>query len=118
VVASADLAFLDACFHDASELPGRDMSQVPHPLVTDTVARLRGVLVQQQQQAGGSDSTGALGSAAGVGAGDPERLLARTHVVLVHMNHTNPLWREGCAQRAAVEAAGLHVGVQGASYDL
>lgn len=41
VVRSVDVALLDACFNDASELPGRDMRLVPHPLVTDTLARLQ-----------------------------------------------------------------------------
>ena len=40
VVESHDVSFLDATFYDANELPGRDLSTIPHPLVTDTVARL------------------------------------------------------------------------------
>ncbi len=43
VVQSVDLAFLDACFYSGAELPGRDMSKVPHPLVTDTLQRLQGL---------------------------------------------------------------------------
>ncbi len=39
---ASDVALLDATFFSAAELPGRDMSKIPHPLVTDTVARLRG----------------------------------------------------------------------------
>ncbi len=38
----SDVALLDASFFSGAELPGRDMSKIPHPLVTDTVARLRG----------------------------------------------------------------------------
>jgi len=37
-----DLAFLDGTFQSADELAGRDMSQVPHPLMSETRARLRG----------------------------------------------------------------------------
>lgn len=40
VVESHDVSFLDATFYDANELPGRDLSTIPHPLVTDTVSRL------------------------------------------------------------------------------
>jgi pyrroloquinoline quinone biosynthesis protein B len=43
LVESVDLAFLDATFSSGDELHGRDMSRVPHPLVTDTVARLAGL---------------------------------------------------------------------------
>jgi pyrroloquinoline quinone biosynthesis protein B len=40
---AADLSFLDACFYSGDELPGRDMSKIPHPLVTDTLQRLEGL---------------------------------------------------------------------------
>ena len=39
-----DSALLDGTFFSPAELPGRDLSQIPHPLVTDTVARFAGVL--------------------------------------------------------------------------
>ena len=42
-VAGMEVALLDGSFFSADELPDRDMSQVPHPLVTDTVERLAGV---------------------------------------------------------------------------
>jgi pyrroloquinoline quinone biosynthesis protein B len=35
-----DVALLDGTFADAAELPGRNMAEVPHPLVSETVARL------------------------------------------------------------------------------
>lgn len=43
MVESVDVAFLDATFFSGDELGGRDMSNVPHPLVTDTMARLDGL---------------------------------------------------------------------------
>jgi pyrroloquinoline quinone biosynthesis protein B len=42
-VAQMDVALLDGTFFSADELPGRDLSEIPHPLVTDTVERLAGV---------------------------------------------------------------------------
>lgn len=45
-VARTDVALLDGTFFSAdevNELAGRDPSQIPHPLVTDTVERLEGV---------------------------------------------------------------------------
>ena len=41
VVARVDVAFLDGTFHDAGELPGRDLSEIPHPLMIETMKRLR-----------------------------------------------------------------------------
>ena len=42
-VAGMDIALLDASFFSTDELLGRDMSDIRHPLVTDTVERLTGV---------------------------------------------------------------------------
>lgn len=35
------ICLLDATFHDAAELPGRDINQIPHPFVTDTLTRFK-----------------------------------------------------------------------------
>jgi pyrroloquinoline quinone biosynthesis protein B len=37
-----DIALLDGTFFSADELPGRDMHEITHPLVTDTAARVAG----------------------------------------------------------------------------
>jgi pyrroloquinoline quinone biosynthesis protein B len=42
LVDTVDVALLDGTFFNAAELPGRDMREVPHPLVTDTAGRLAG----------------------------------------------------------------------------
>jgi pyrroloquinoline quinone biosynthesis protein B len=42
-VADMDVALLDGTFFSADELPGRDLSEIPHPLATDTARRLAGV---------------------------------------------------------------------------
>jgi pyrroloquinoline quinone biosynthesis protein B len=43
-VSNMDVALLDGTFFAPDELSGRDQSQIPHPLVTDTASRLTGVL--------------------------------------------------------------------------
>jgi pyrroloquinoline quinone biosynthesis protein B len=60
-VAGVDLAFLDGTFAAADEVPGRSLAEIPHPLVSETIARLR--------------------ARPGLGA----------RVLFIHMNHTNPL---------------------------
>jgi pyrroloquinoline quinone biosynthesis protein B len=40
VIRDADIAFLDGTFSSAEEIPGRSLSEIPHPLVPETVARL------------------------------------------------------------------------------
>lgn len=39
-VAASDVAFLDGTFHEAGEIPGRSLQDIPHPLVPETMARL------------------------------------------------------------------------------
>jgi len=40
VLARVDVAYIDGTFYDASELPGRDLREIPHPLISETMARL------------------------------------------------------------------------------
>ena len=40
VVASVDVAYVDGTFYEDAELPNRDMSEIPHPFVVESVARL------------------------------------------------------------------------------
>ena len=60
-----DIALLDGSFWDASELPGRDMSEIPHPPVSETLARLG------------------------------ERVEGDAEVHFIHLNHSNPLLGPG-----------------------
>lgn len=39
VVEEVDVAYVDATFYSADELPGRDLSEIPHPTVLETTAR-------------------------------------------------------------------------------
>ena len=74
-----DVAYLDATFYDGSELPGRSLDEIPHPLMTSTMDRL-----QEQANA------------------HPGRLR------FLHLNHTNPALHDA-ALRARIEARGFHV---------
>lgn len=42
VVETVDVALLDATFFSSDELPGRDLAEIPHPFVVDTIELLRG----------------------------------------------------------------------------
>lgn len=85
VVESVDIAFLDGCFYSAAELPGRDIKQIPHPMITDTMQQLHGLDLKQHL------------------------------VVMIHLNHTNPVWRDG-PQRQHCLAADLQLGKQASIY--
>lgn len=84
IVEQVDYAFIDATFYDDFELPGRDMSLIPHPRVTqsmDLLAHLPG-----EQKAG---------------------------VRFIHYNHTNPIRFTGSEQSESVRARGFNVAREG-----
>lgn len=79
-----DVALLDATFYSLDELPGRDLEEVPHPLVTETMELLG------------------------------ERVRAGTlEVYLTHMNHSNPAVDPGSAARREIERRGFRVLAEG-----
>lgn len=84
VVRSVDVALLDATFYGGDELPGRDIREVPHPFVVETL------------------ETTAQWS--------PEE---RARIRLIHLNHTNPLHRSQSEAATRVRAAGLAVAREG-----
>lgn len=85
-VGLADVAFLDATFSSPDELPNRNMNEVPHPLVTETVELFERV-----------------------------KPTALPKIRLIHFNHTNPLmWNP--EEQAKMKARGVRVAVQGAGY--
>jgi len=88
VVASVDIAMLDATFYSAAEVPGRDQDQIQHPPVIDTLRR--------------------LGPAARGGH----------TIVLTHLNNSNPVLDEGSSERMQVLGAGFRVARAGQKYPL
>jgi pyrroloquinoline quinone biosynthesis protein B len=75
-----DVAVLDGTFFSMDELPGRDVSSIGHPCVTDTIERLRERV-----------ATGKL------------------RVFFTHFNHSNPLLDADGKRRKQVEAAGFEL---------
>lgn len=84
-----DLLLVDGTFHSMDELPGRDVAEIGHPLIADTMDRLQ----------------------AEVSAG-------RLAVWFVHLNHSNPVLAPEGPERAAVEARGFRVAAVGDEHPL
>ena len=79
-----DIALIDGSFYEDGELPNRDMSEIPHPFVVETMKALEH-----------SPST------------------ERNKVYFIHLNHTNPLLQEGSAPYNEVYEAGMHIATEG-----
>ena len=84
IVADADIAYLDGTFFANGELPGRDMSRIPHPFVVESLSRFRKLSAKD-----------------------------RNKVRFIHANHTNPILNPSSAASRIVKAAGHHVAEQG-----
>ncbi len=89
VIRSVDYALLDASFYAQGELPGRDMSEIPHPLVTDSMALFEDLTDEE-----------------------------KSRVIFIHMNHTNPLLIDGSPEQAEVEKRGFRVAREGMRLEL
>lgn len=88
-IAGSDIALLDATFFDSAELPNRDIKQIAHPLVVDSLARF-----------------GSLP--------DGERAKIR----FTHLNHSNPLLDRYSDASIRVARAGMAVAAEGDIYQL
>lgn len=87
-LAQVDMAFLDATFYKAGELPGRDMAEIPHPFVQETMDLLAELPAAEKQK-----------------------------VKFIHFNHTNPLlWDSEAANE--VHSAGFDIAEEGKTYPL
>lgn len=88
-LAGVDVALLDGTFYSADELPGRDVSEIGHPLIADSLERF-----------GDAVRSGAL------------------RVLFTHLNHSNPVLVADSPERRAVEQAGFAVAEEGAELPL
>lgn len=82
-VKSVDIALLDGTFYDDTELPGRSMSEVPHPFI-----------IESEQLFANEVS------------------VTKSKVRFIHFNHTNPLLWDN-AQQKKVRSKGFNIAVQG-----
>ena len=84
LVQSVDYALIDATFFTDGELPGRDMSKVPHPLVTESMALLEALTPAE-----------------------------KARVWFIHMNHTNPLLNINSKESSEVKSKGFNIAIEG-----
>jgi pyrroloquinoline quinone biosynthesis protein B len=89
-IAQVDVALLDGTFFADGELgAGRSMAEIPHPFIAESLARFAALPAAE-----------------------------RSKIVFTHLNHSNPAALDGSRERAAVEAAGMHVAGESQRIDL
>ena len=79
-VVNVDYALIDATFYDAAEINNRDISEIPHPFVIETME-----LFKNQPKA------------------------IRNKIHFIHLNHTNPLLIQESEQSKEVLSKGFHI---------
>ena len=89
VVKSVDYALLDATFFRDGELPGRDMSKIKHPFVSESMDLFDSLSDDEKKR-----------------------------VIFIHMNHTNPLLIDGSAEQKEVEQRGFRFATEGMRLEL
>lgn len=80
LLATVDVAYLDGTFFSDGEIPGRDMSGFPHPMIATSMERF-GTLPASQ----------------------------RAKIRFIHLNHTNPALRRDSEAWATITANGFFV---------
>lgn len=83
-VQAVDVAYLDGTFFGDGELPGRDMSLIPHPSISESIARFSNL---------------------------PKDV--RSRVRFIHLNHTNPVRNKHSAAHRILQESGCCVAEQG-----
>ena len=88
VVAGVDVALLDASFYSPGEVPGRNIEDIPHPMVPHTMDLLQEVARSESE------------------------------VVFIHLNNTNPALDEGSAEAREIVSRGFSVATEGQRFGL
>ncbi|MBS1511304.1 MAG: pyrroloquinoline quinone biosynthesis protein PqqB [Bacteroidetes bacterium] len=83
-IQQCDVAFIDGTFYQSGELPGRNMSEIPHPFVEETMQLL-----------------------------DHLPITEKNKIRFIHFNHTNPLIKNKSTAKNAVKAKGYGVAEEG-----
>jgi len=89
VVASADVAYIDGTFYADGEIPGRNMAEIPHPFIVETMQRLASLSLAEKNK-----------------------------VRFIHLNHTNPAWRRDSEAARAIKKAGFRLAQEGEKIEL
>ena len=89
LIKRVDYAFLDATFYKNGEIPNRDMSEIPHPFVEETIKLLEDLSAKDKAK-----------------------------VIFIHFNHTNLLIKKNSKERREVLRKGFRVADEGMIFDL
>ncbi len=88
-IKKVDYAFLDATFFSGAELNNRDISQIPHPFIVESMEKFQGLESIEKQK-----------------------------VIFIHFNHTNPVINPNSEEAKQVLINGFRIAGINQSFDL
>ena len=89
IVQNVDIALLDGTFYENGEIPNRDMSEIPHPFIEETMNLFK---------ESSSDGKG--------------------KIHFIHLNHTNPAHDEQSQASKTIHKRGFHIAREGQKFKL
>ena len=88
-IKQVDYALIDATFYDSSEVNYRDLSEIPHPFVVESIELFDSIKHEEKSK-----------------------------IFFIHLNHTNPLLDNESDQYKFVRGKGYNVAKEGMKFDL
>ena len=82
-IEGVDIAYLDGSFFDNAELPNRDMSEIPHPFIVESLERFADLPTEE-----------------------------RSKIRFIHLNHSNPAHEADSDARRSILDSGMAVAVK------
>ena len=89
MIADVDVAYLDGTFYADGEIPNRNMANIPHPFIAESMQRFKSLPAKEKAK-----------------------------IRFIHLNHTNPALPSGSAVRKAITDAGFSVATESERVDL
>lgn len=79
-ILEVDYAFLDASFYDSKELDNRDISEIPHPFIIESIEKFKDLAASEKNK-----------------------------IHFIHFNHTNPVLNRNSTQAQTVLSKGFNI---------
>tara|TARA_B100001250_G_C19710398_1_gene748928 strand:- start:736 stop:1254 length:519 start_codon:yes stop_codon:yes gene_type:complete len=88
-IRNVDYAFIDGTFYDGNEIPHRNMNEIPHPFIVETLERFKNLKKKDKKK-----------------------------VYFIHLNHTNPLLKPSNKITKEIIKKGYNIARTGMKFDL
>lgn len=89
VISEVDYAFIDGSFYKNGEIPGRDMSEIPHPFIEESMELFSALSSQEKNK-----------------------------IHFIHLNHTNPAYDKESEAYKTIISSGFHIAEEFQTFDL